>query len=393
MIALLLFYQSHDKRWRTEIQNICGLLEDICAGRLEKRLPHALSDQVLDKMRISLNSALDQIESSFREILGAIEASAHNNYYRHLQTSGLHGTFCFVLERLQKVLDAIAKDQESVAREALLSRIFLRSERGLSQAIQNVSTHLEDVRSCASQVGALSSAFAEAAKSVSEGATTMSVALNVANESSQAGGIALKDLSHAANGIQSLTGQIDSIAKQTNMLALNAAIEAARAGDAGRGFAVVADEVRKLAMQAQRSAEEITMAIKTMANTMASVTSRMEQIHTTLAEARETACGFSLKLERAARSAEEVHSYAGNIDTGVAQMNKSMGLLATAQKARSDANSTIHGEPIEVSSLSEMEKEAIDLAKTGRWSKGNEDREALIQLYDKLFNHIESQMH
>ncbi|MCX8145881.1 MAG: methyl-accepting chemotaxis protein [Azovibrio sp.] len=221
----------------------------------------------------------------------------------------------------------------------------------------------------------------------------MSVALNVANESSQAGGIALKDLSHAANGIQSLTGQIDSIAKQTNMLALNAAIEAARAGDAGRGFAVVADEVRKLAMQAQRSAEEITMAIKTMANTMASVTSRMEQIHTTLAEARETACGFSLKLERAARSAEEVHSYAGNIDAGVAQMNKSMGLLATAQKARSDANSTIHGEPIEVSSLSEMEKEAIDLAKTGRWSKGNEDREALIQLYDKLFNHIESQMH
>ena len=44
-----------------------------------------------------------------------------------------------------------------------------------------------------------------------------------------------------------ILGEIDKIAKQTQLLALNAAIEAARAGSAGRGFAVVADEVKKLA--------------------------------------------------------------------------------------------------------------------------------------------------
>ncbi|MFT6901474.1 MAG: methyl-accepting chemotaxis protein [Colwellia sp.] len=55
-----------------------------------------------------------------------------------------------------------------------------------------------------------------------------------------------EDMSKQLEGIFSLLGQVESLARQTNLLALNAAIEAARAGDAGKGFAVVASEVRAL---------------------------------------------------------------------------------------------------------------------------------------------------
>ena len=63
--------------------------------------------------------------------------------------------------------------------------------------------------------------------------------------------------SKAVSRIETLTGNIISIANQTNLLALNASIEAARAGEAGRGFAVVATEIGDLANNSQAAASEI----------------------------------------------------------------------------------------------------------------------------------------
>lgn len=67
-----------------------------------------------------------------------------------------------------------------------------------------------------------------------------------------------------AQDVESILGEIGSIAKQTNLLALNAAIEAARAGEAGRGFAVVADEVRDLSTRTSHFSQQIGSVMQSM---------------------------------------------------------------------------------------------------------------------------------
>jgi len=361
-------------------------------GVLVARLPHEVEDATLDTIRINLNSVLDQTETAFREILGGMQATSDGRSWRRLQTTGLHGAFKDVLGRMQGMLDQLNAAQESVAREALLSHIFLRSERGLSLAIEHVSSSLTEVAGHSSQSETLAAGYAESAKAMSGAADRMSGALGQALTATENGSHALADLNVKAGAIRQLTGHIDVIAKQTNLLALNAAIEAARAGEAGRGFAVVADEVRKLADQSQKAAEEIAAAIAAMTAAMDGVLGQMEAIGRSMGESRGMADDFCQRLSGSADSAAVVGQLAVSIGQGVTAMQSSMQLVSLAQKARRDVTAILHGNTVDNESLSDMERQALNLASERHWIKGSADREALIEIYDNLFANIEDQM-
>lgn len=66
----------------------------------------------------------------------------------------------------------------------------------------------------------------------------------------------MQKISEMSMAIETIIGEINSIAQQTNMLSLNASIEAARAGEMGKGFAVVATQVGELAARSAQAAKE-----------------------------------------------------------------------------------------------------------------------------------------
>ncbi|MCB1890226.1 MAG: hypothetical protein KDH20_21660 [Rhodocyclaceae bacterium] len=98
-------------------------------------------------------------------------------------------------------------------------------------------------------------------------------------------------ISHRAEGVESILGDISSIAKQTNLLALNAAIEAARAGEAGRGFAVVADEVRDLSARTSQFSQQIGTVMEGMRDSV-------EQTQSAIARMASQDMNFALESKR-----------------------------------------------------------------------------------------------
>lgn len=182
------------KKNSNEYVVISQLLKEVAQGKLSSRIALSVSDDNTEQTRQNLNHALDQIETSFREILGAIRASQKGNDNRLLQTSGLKGSYRLVLEEIQQVLEKNKEGKLAIAKEALLSRIFLRSEHGLSKTIDYVNKTLSYVIDGAEKVNYLTKDLSTMSQEMSDAATQLAGVMKHANETSAAGSTALTNM-------------------------------------------------------------------------------------------------------------------------------------------------------------------------------------------------------
>ncbi|MCI9078258.1 MAG: HAMP domain-containing protein [Lachnospiraceae bacterium] len=129
----------------------------------------------------------------------------------------------------------------------------------------------------------------------------------------------MQKISEMSVAIEKIIGEINSIAKRTNMLSLNASVEAARAGEMGKGFSVVATQIGELAARSAQAAKETNELIT---NSMRAVESG-KQITDQTAEAFDNAVE---NIEHANQDVEKI--------TGMARQNVEIVTHATEQIER-----------------------------------------------------------
>ncbi|MGE5469996.1 MAG: methyl-accepting chemotaxis protein [Bacteroidota bacterium] len=132
-------------------------------------------------------------------------------------------------------------------------------------------------------------------------------------------------ITHQMREVRSRLGEIEGIAKQTNLLALNAAIEAARAGEAGRGFAVVADEVRDLSGRTNHFSQQIRASLDGMEVTIQATERAINQMAaqdmsfalTSKADVEQAMVGIEALNQRTSATVGELGEIAGQVEAAV----------------------------------------------------------------------------
>jgi methyl-accepting chemotaxis protein len=199
--------------------------------------------------------------STEEEVIFVVGKALEGDLSHRVRSAGKSGFTATLADRLNGMLDSVAKLIDSVTRAAAEVRTgageISRGNSNLSQRTEEQASSLEETASSMEEMTSTVKSNADNAGQANQ------LALAARNQAERGGSVvqsavsAMSEINSSSKKIADIIGVIDEIAFQTNLLALNAAVEAARAGDQGRGFAVVAAEVRNLASRSAEAAKEI----------------------------------------------------------------------------------------------------------------------------------------
>lgn len=234
IILLVLINRMVDAKIVKGIYNIADAMKQITAGdysvRVEERGNPEFSlfsdgiNAMLDSMRVNLNENEKLIERQQQDV-------ESNNV---------------LIDNVKQVCSKLNDISNETLQNARLIHSGTEEQENVVVDLRNIMSKLADgLNSSADATMVGSSLINETVDFMKQGKAQM--------EQLE---MSIRKISDTSSEIETIIGEITSIAQQTNMLSLNASIEASRAGEMGKGFAVVATEVGSLAARSSQAAKE-----------------------------------------------------------------------------------------------------------------------------------------
>lgn len=301
------FYIGVAGRNLLKIKNFCLQLSQ---GKTETRLTHPLERSgYIEDVRLALNQFADLTDAFLRESKYATDSICRNHFYRHIITTGLHGSFVHTSELINKANKA--SGEKNLAIQQLIDVIRNIVGEGRTRS---------ENEAAAIGIEAIAAATEENSTSIAE----ISRQINQSSNNTKEAEIKAQHLQEAAETLRTTTGQIqdiisliNGIAEQTNLLALNATIEAARAGEAGKGFSVVANEVKKLAAETAEATQKIVGLVSNINNAVDGTLTDVDTMKTIITNINQTTTSIVSAVEQQSIASQEIAKSATVVSTGL----------------------------------------------------------------------------
>jgi methyl-accepting chemotaxis protein len=231
------------------LQSLTGILSSISQGKggVTQHLPIMGNDELGD-LCLQYNHFVTKIHRMLQELAKVASELAGSSQELAASSQEMNASTQEIASTIQQISKGASLQSERLTQ-------VVKEVENLSSAIKRIDS--QGRMTMVSSQKAIESSQVGARKT-SETVRRMAEIFSAMEETTRQ----VQELQTRAKHIGQVVDMISGISQQTDFLALNAAIEAARAGEAGKGFSVVADEIRTLAVEAGKSAQQVTELIR-----------------------------------------------------------------------------------------------------------------------------------